>query len=88
MTRAEKNSTLVGKGSKEKLTQQFGSRMLKDNRLPVALRDQIATYQDWVMALILLVFSEKYLKFTVRFVEAEEFYSQRLVRLEVQAAAD
>ncbi len=31
---------LVGKGSKEKLTQQFGTDV-ENNRLPVALRDQI-----------------------------------------------
>ena len=61
---------LVGKGSKEKLTQQFGTDV-ENNRLSVALRDQIATYQDWVMALD-TAFMRKDLKFTVRFVEAKE----------------
>ena len=86
MTRAEKKLYLVGKGSKEKLTQQFGTDV-ENNRLPVALRDQIATYQDWVMALD-TAFMRKDLKFTVRFVEAEELTPEAIGQVEVQAAVD
>ena len=86
MTRAEKKLYLVGKGSKEKLTQQFGTDV-ENNRLPVALRDQIATYQDWVMALD-TAFMRKDLKFTVRFVEAEDLTPEAIGQVEVQAAVD
>ena len=86
MTRAEKKLYLVGKGSKEKLTQQFGTDV-ENNRLPVALRDQIATYQDWVMALD-TAFMRKDLKFTVRFVEAEELTPEAIGQVEVQATVD
>ena len=86
MTRAEKKLYLVGKGSKEKLTQQFGTDV-ENNRLPVALRDQIATYQDWVMALD-TAFMRKDLKFTVRFVEAEELTPEAIGQVQVKAAVD
>ena len=58
MTLGREKLYLVGKGSKEKLTQQFGTDV-ENNRLPVALRDQIATYQDWVMALDTAFMSER-----------------------------
>ena len=61
--------------------------MLKIIALPVALRDQIATYQDWVMALD-TAFMRKDLKFTVRFVEAEDLTPEAIGQVEVQAAVD
>lgn len=68
------------------MTQQFGTDV-ENNRLPVALRDQIATYQDWVMALD-TAFMRKDLKFTVRFVEAEDLTPEAIGQVEVQAAVD
>ena len=54
----------------------------------MCIRDsQIATYQDWVMALD-TAFMRKDLKFTVRFVEAEELTPEAIGQVEVQAAVN
>lgn len=70
MTRAEKRLYLVGKGSKSKLENKFDTK-IETGRLPVSLREQLTSFQDWFLALE-AAFSRKELAFEIHFVSREE----------------
>ncbi|MGT2755676.1 helicase-exonuclease AddAB subunit AddA [Streptococcus ovuberis] len=57
MTRAEKKLYLVGKGSQKTLTEAFNTET-EHGYLPLALREQMESFQDWFLAL-LTAFGEK-----------------------------
>ncbi|MGT2907527.1 helicase-exonuclease AddAB subunit AddA [Streptococcus dentiloxodontae] len=80
MTRAEKKLYLVGKGSKDKLTDKFDGR--SDNgRLPASARENMTSFQDWLLALS-AAFSDKALQYSLRFVESSEVTADQIGRLE------
>lgn len=86
MTRAEKKLYLVGKGSKDKLSQQYGTEV-DNNRLPLSLRDQLATYQDWLVALE-TAFLRKDLHYNLRYVEDEDLTPEAIGQVETKAKVD
>lgn len=83
MTRAEKKLYLVGKGSKDKLTQAYGTEV-DNNRLPLALRDQMATFQDWLVALE-TAFMHKDLNFSLRYIGDEDLSPELIGSIENKA---
>lgn len=51
MTRAEKKVYLVGKGQADKLQDRFDGKLV-DGRLPFAQREALASFQDWILAVL------------------------------------
>ncbi len=70
MTRAEKRLYLVGKGSKDKLTEAFDGEV-EAGLLPLDLRQRSKNFQTWLLAVSQL-FASHSLTYDLTFVTAEE----------------
>lgn len=86
MTRAEVKLYLVGKGEKDKLTRQFDGRK-EAGKLPVRLRSQLTSFQDWFLALD-AAFSEKGLAVKLTFVEDQDLTPEKIGRLVIPSVID
>ncbi|MBM7636441.1 helicase-exonuclease AddAB subunit AddA [Streptococcus saliviloxodontae] len=76
MTRAEKRLYLVGKGSKDSLSDKYGTDQV-NGFLPTSLREQMLSFQDWFLALD-AAFPTKELAFDLSFVDKAELTSQTI----------
>lgn len=79
MTRAEKKLYLVGKGSQTKLAEQFDGRLV-EGRLPLATREQLSSFQDWVLAVAAAM---KDLPIAIQFIRDEDLTPEKIGRLSV-----
>lgn len=77
MTRAEKKLYLVGKGNQDKLASRFDGHLV-DGRLPLLLRDQLTSFQDWVLAVSA---ADKDLPIGVGFVRDEDLTPDKIGQL-------
>ncbi|MEW4354044.1 helicase-exonuclease AddAB subunit AddA [Streptococcus pneumoniae] len=76
MTRAEKKLYLIGKGSQEKLQSEIPP-LAENGLLPLALRESLQTFQDWIWS-VATVFHKEELPLTIRFVGDEELSSDQI----------
>ncbi|HFI0255633.1 TPA: helicase-exonuclease AddAB subunit AddA [Streptococcus suis] len=79
MTRAEKKLYLVGKGSKEKLSDQYDGKR-KEGVLLASSREGMTSFQDWVLA-IEEAFSDEELYFNKIFVEDSDLTPEKIGHL-------
>ena len=82
MTRAEKQIYLIGKASKEK-SQEFTDGKRSGNHLPLALRERLMSFQDWLLA-IADTFTAEDLHFDVQFIEESELSPEAIGHLQSQ----
>lgn len=80
MTRAEKKVYFIGKASKSK-SQEITDPKKLGKLLPLALREQLLTFQDWLLA-IADMFSTEDLYFDVRFIEDSDLTQESVGRLQ------
>lgn len=83
MTRAEKRLYLVGKGSKDKLTNMFDGQS-KEGFIPAKLRQDMATFQDWFLA-VHEAYHKQGLAFDITYVDAQELTADQIGRLSREA---
>ncbi|MGT2934872.1 helicase-exonuclease AddAB subunit AddA [Streptococcus castoreus] len=79
MTRAQKKIYLVGKASKEKSQENFDDNC-SGNQLPLSLREQLMSFQDWLIA-IAFAFSKEDLHFDLHFVEDSDLSPEAIGQL-------
>ncbi|MFA9468061.1 helicase-exonuclease AddAB subunit AddA [Streptococcus sp. E24BD] len=82
MTRAEKKLYLVGKGSPEKLAERYEGQLI-DGRLPVAHREKLSSFQDWVLA---VAKADKDLPIEVSYVRDEDLTPEKIGHLSSSVA--
>lgn len=83
MTRAEQKLYLVGKGSREKLSNKYDGKS-RFGVLAQSTRESMTNFQDWILA-IEEAFQGQDLHFKKTFVEAEELTPEKIGRLAVPA---
>ena len=86
MTRSEKKLYLVGKGSQEKLGDQYDGKS-ENNHLPVADREHYLTFQDWLLA-IEAAYAADELHFKTSFITDEDLTEDKMGSLEAEQAYD
>lgn len=82
MTRAECKLYLVGKGSKDKLSNQYDGKS-RDGVLLASSRERMNSFQDWILA-IEKAFGDDELYFTKRFVEDEDLTVDKIGQLKTR----
>ncbi|MBM7643415.1 helicase-exonuclease AddAB subunit AddA [Streptococcus loxodontisalivarius] len=80
MTRAEKRLYLIGKGSKDKLTDKYGTET-ENGFLPASSREQMLSFQDWLLALDAAI-ATKDLAFELSFVDKAELTKEAIGSLQ------
>lgn len=86
MTRAKKGLYLIGKGSKSRLTQKFGTER-EGHRLPRHLRESMTSFQDWLLALE-AAFPMKSLGFEMTYVEPSEVTAEQVGQIQTPSVID
>ena len=79
MTRAEKKLYLVGKGSQEKISDNYNGKS-ENNHLPIADRKSYMTFQDWILA-IEATYNKENLHFTTTFISDEDLTEDKIGKI-------
>ncbi|MET3558897.1 ATP-dependent helicase/nuclease subunit A [Streptococcus rupicaprae] len=80
MTRAEKKLYLVGKGSQKTLTEAFGTET-EQGYLPLALREQMESFQDWFLALLAAFGKRENLAYQLSYVSSQDLTPEAIGQL-------